>query len=127
MATCGHRGDLPEPCPLGANAAFLCALFLSRLEVALHCIFVEASGVALGPGMSMLLGLLVPTPSASHWALPSPVSWSEAWPSVERAGAPASALIRVCLEWTSRVLAAQGLARVLATQGLALWLVNMVM
>ena len=54
MATCGHRGDLPEPCPLGANAAFLCALFLSRLEVALHCIFVEASGVALGPGMSML-------------------------------------------------------------------------
>ena len=73
------------------------------------------------------LGLLVPTPSASHWALPSPVSWSEAWPSVERAGAPASALIRVCLEWTSRVLAAQGLARVLAAQGLALWLVNMVM
>ena len=80
LATCGHKGDLAEPCLLRPNTAFLCILFLSYLEVVLHCIFVEVSGAALGTGMS-ILGSADATPSVFPWALPSPVLWSEAWPS----------------------------------------------
>ena len=84
---------------LSANTASLCSASVSSgAGSALR--FVEASVSPLGLGCPYL-GLLIPTPSASHWALPSPVSWSEAWPSVKRAGAPVSALIRVFLELTS--------------------------
>ena len=87
LATWGHKGDLAEPCLLRPNTAFLCILFLSYLEVVLHCIFVEVSGAALGTGMS-ILGSADATPSVFHWALPSPVLWSEAWPSSGKSWSP---------------------------------------